>query len=64
MAKLKCVSINIFQRHPTCISVHKTQKCGLWDSESGDDQSPSPDLANGFSGSLLQPLHSELREKI
>lgn len=47
----------------TCISVHKKPRCGPWDSESEDGQLPSPGLASGFSGSLLQPLHSELSEK-
>ncbi len=52
-----------FQHPLTCRSVHKTQRCGLWGSGSADGQLLSPSLASGFSGSLLQPLHSELSEK-
>lgn len=47
----------------TCISVHKKQRCGLSYSESADGRLPSLGLASDCSGSPLQPLHSELREK-
>ena len=47
----------------TCISVHKKQRCGLSCSESAVDRLPSLGLASDCSGSLLRPLHSELREK-
>lgn len=47
----------------TCISVHTKQRRVLWDSVSEDGRLPSPGLASGFCGNLLQPLRSVLNEK-